>query len=95
MSHTPGPWKCHDYETVDGMRYTIDAGDYQVCEGWLDMGPLQDQAVANARLIASAPEMYEALAGILAVAGFPVSGKENFWAAIDRAKQALAKAEGK
>ena len=67
MTHTPGPWP---YEfTGDRKRIVIGKGlvegphGYEVAEVYSDDCP-QEVALANARLIASAPDLFEALAWI-------------------------------
>ncbi len=69
---TPGPWKAHnDIVTADIPRgeYRTTAVAYTGDE-WRHLGGLcyGDEEDANARLIAAAPEMYEALRSM--VAGF-------------------------
>lgn len=92
--HTPGPWKV--YRATNGL--VIGVGD---AEGggvmdprgglWLD-GPERE---ANARLIAAAPAMYEALKDLLAVGVINPTGSAHVTAAIERAEAALALAEGR
>lgn len=69
VSHTPGPWKitcCMDYwvehsqpitEADDGFRGVAHLGDVS----WPNSVERQQEWEANARLIAEAPAMYEAL----------------------------------
>ena len=65
MSHTPGPWEVNRYSNYEG--YSISA-EKRGClaERWypaeLDEQENAEMA-ANARLIAAAPEMLEALKG--------------------------------
>ena len=55
--HTPGPWSLSE----DGFVY----GDKMpLCDPHCDGGPDPDEREANARLIAAAPAMYEALRGL-------------------------------
>ncbi len=90
MSPTPGPWQQHD-------------ADYCPLEIWGNLdGPLEDGAIrgteictvadgpeaeANARLIASAPDLLAALEGVLRVADRKT---DEF----DAARAAIAKAKG-
>lgn len=54
--HTPGPWKAEDLNNMGGAIVT--AGSREVARTWgYDMADM----AANARLIAAAPEMLDAL----------------------------------
>lgn len=86
--HTPGPW--HG-ETITG-RHKV----------WADSGLNEDQAViatvdtsANARLIAAAPELLEALNGFepVDVVNF-AAWMERYQVAMNKARAAIAKATG-
>ncbi len=59
MAHTPGPWLSHPRS--DGItavyKWTAETANDLVAS----MSPTQPEAEANARLIAAAPEMLEAL----------------------------------
>jgi hypothetical protein len=69
-----------------------------VCRAHLDGNKCsRDEALANARLIAAAPELFEALADLMENPQFVVSvgGNPNMVATLlDRARAALAKARG-
>jgi hypothetical protein len=85
--HTPGPWL--DYE---GEVY---AGKYLVADVW-EHPSGDDVARANARLIAAAPDMLDALRAIR----FEIECLSNHWVgpfkmAVDRVDAAIAKAEGR
>mgnify|MGYP001563947978 FL=1 len=98
---TPGPW-----QTIDGAEIAPCAGPsahVELCRivgirkgesSWY----MPDEARANARLIAAAPEMAEALAAILKHAGWPepekvaVHGDTPLCVAIGQARAALRKA---
>ena len=68
-AHTPGPWKFIDATQVAAMQYApkcvIRAGTKQLAAfSWNDKSPhfpTKYEAQANARLIAAAPDMLEAL----------------------------------
>ena len=64
MSHTPGPWHQAGLETKDShwMRDVRDAEDRSVA--WCGRFPIEE-AHANARLIAAAPRLLNALYAIL------------------------------
>lgn len=58
MKHTPGPWRIEDVESMQPYtEYDVYAGDHRV----MHVHDIDDGAEANARLIASAPELLEAL----------------------------------
>ena len=88
-THTPGPWK-----SVKGARPTrpdIVADCGLICS--LEYGP--DEGEANARLIAAAPDLLEALNRL--VCGFTenIDGEELYGDWIQIAEEAIAKAEGR
>ena len=58
--HTPPPW--HVDSTDDGQ--IREAGSHTVARAW-HLGPIKNQAAANARLIAAAPDMLAALDSIM------------------------------
>lgn len=63
--HTPGPWEAN-YTTVDGaiVRWHISSqkhgSAYPVCEHMIESAPESSEQIANARLIASAPDLLAA-----------------------------------
>ena len=95
MSHTPGPWATHKTEgnggnipdrleivgPEEGRKRSLIASIY---------GFKLPEGQANARLIAAAPELYEALESLI---DFLFHEKKNRQAIL-RAKAALAKARG-
>ncbi len=91
--HTPGPWqqKCADYDplTIIALVDSDGMGNLQysrICE--VDDC---DSAIENARLIAAAPELLEALRFM--------NGKCDLYGPADRAREmarkAIARAEGR
>jgi hypothetical protein len=91
-AHTPGPW-------IVDLEYRVDAegnmdGADQVCAetghtvAFISTGMHEDEHHANAHLIAAAPEMYAALKAMLEQKGF-------YGGVFDRARAAIAKAEGR
>lgn len=64
VAHTPGPWKaeCFLVSQVGGRRL-------EVCHtGLVGRNKPGEQAIADARLIAAAPEMFAAIQGALRIA---------------------------
>lgn len=89
--HTPGPWSVarHGYGTFYEAHAFI---EHSVCGIWWPDGNVEQEA--NARLIAAAPELLEALKRL--TEGMEASGgwdgdDEDF----DTAMKAIAKAEGR
>lgn len=104
QSHTPGPWKWSEsYKTEDGREtFTLVCENYEYgilsCDG-LGNSPqsLGPQGMADAKLIVAAPELLEALQGMLEVYGgqynddcLPKSSSELDL--IQQARAAIAKA---
>ena len=102
--HTPGPWKAQGETISCATGYvafatcnlrTLDETRNEG-ESWLDMRvrtsgdreELKMQVIANARLIAAAPELYAALECALACH----VGTDEVW--IEEARSALEKARG-
>ena len=97
--HTPGPWSYDGHginscaESHKGERIFKTCLDYS--HGSAD----RERAVADSNLVAAAPELLEALNGLLMV--LTVSGKHSYrpdsdtGKAIANAQAAFAKAEGK
>lgn len=97
MKHTPGPW-------------VIDANPFEVwiskgpghglvchCAPYCPPSPNSEQGqefVANARLIAAAPELLEALKGILEI-GKRDTTNPKYDGYYETARAAIAKAEGR
>lgn len=72
----------------DGLRHTV-----CVATAHITVFRGTDEAAANAALIAAAPDLYAALAGLMAAVGQPDDGGSDMDAWND-AKAALAKARG-
>ena len=68
MAYTPRPWKDISNNTRRGPRtFRIVAPSKDDCQLWIDgESRTADQAHANARLIAAAPEMIKALEELVA-----------------------------
>lgn len=89
--HTPGPWTARSRSVGVGPLDDYD-NDFL---GWEIVGPPESQRGqfergADARLIAAAPEMYEALVSL-----FGAEFLEDTGPAWNQARAALAKAEGR
>jgi hypothetical protein len=89
--HTPGPWTLEDGEAL----VIRGSDDGQICiANWLrGRGGLggrrkNDEVQANARLIAAAPDLLDALKGVVRIA-------DRQTVEFDAARAAIAKAEGR
>ena len=105
MKHTAGPWTVSGHH-VDNGRIQIGSQKDYICELYwepndeISKAANWTEAEANAKLIASAPDMLETLKLLAKIAanttknliGF--DGAEMLDKAIDHAKAAIAKAEG-
>jgi hypothetical protein len=84
--HTPGPWRymqgTHSVYTVDGKAIALAYGPRGIACGWRD---------ANARLIAAAPDLLEALKRLCSHGTRDHAQIAADW---DFARAAIAKAEG-
>ena len=102
--HTPGPWNFSNENNSlgHGGGIAIDAIDpadhqlFEVCEVWGidDYSKIDSRAEANARLIAAAPELLEALQGFVGAWPAIKDGTFNGDAVCDFARAAIAKATG-
>ena len=93
MPHTPGPW-----DVAQGNGREVFAREFPVAyaydgtTGKPTGDDIPERAQANARLIAAAPELLEALEAITATSTLQTT--EAFTAAIKRAEAAIRKAKG-
>lgn len=92
--HTAGPWAVSmpgGQTTFNGRRVTVTARGSMVAD--LDWNtPLEN--MANARLIAAAPELLEAVNNLLDYVVIPEQRDSGYQAAVEQAEAALAKARG-
>lgn len=92
--HTPGPWTATGH---DGKQCVIIECDWGSVAKVLPIGA-QDQETANARLIAAAPDLLEALedAAFLMRMAAKIAGpmQDSFKRSAEDAAKAIAKAEG-
>lgn len=93
MSYTPGPWKTSNCSAGGLLVIRGEHGKHP--QSHLQVAPSED-----ARLIAAAPELLEALSAMLLWAG-PIAGDNNDeeaaqfeMAAIEMAEKAIRKAKG-
>jgi hypothetical protein len=84
--HTPGPWFLDDdgriFDTPDRGQLVAEVATADPAE------PPAEEDVANARLIAAAPDLLAALEKVVAIS----DRKHDAW---DEARAAIAKAEGR
>lgn len=88
VAHTPGPWSCERIWDTPASRIhaRVDGGvPIALAEAFTMRAPGEKEA--NARLIAAAPDLLEALRGVLRVAD---RATDEF----DAARAAIAKAVG-
>ncbi len=92
--HTPGPWAVADLphsivvRTESPKKSKFGASRYAAIGGFDRSDPEQlAEAMANARLIAAAPDLLEALE-------FVIRGVPDTWEGAQKARAAIAKATG-
>lgn len=93
-THTPGPWKLlhHTAPQHDGDRAVYGHGNKLICD--MNGGPNDDsETLANARLIAAAPELLKIARDYLDVIKACVGGEEN--KTVNEVKNIIFKAEGR
>jgi hypothetical protein len=93
VKHTPGPWEARTFLVVGGKRFSD-----RICHvgSSTSLGPSRsDESVANARLIAAAPDLLEAIKALSASIFAPDDGRSpELSAALRMTVSAIAKAEG-
>ena len=98
--HTPAPWKADIENSAEGLNITDDEGRRIAHTATIrnpDYTPLiSEEAKANARLIAAAPELLEALKELTDLLQSPSGAgtMSEIRDSANRARAALAKAEG-
>jgi hypothetical protein len=90
--HTPGPWEANQwYDEETGVSgWSFSAGGYLLPLSALETDD-PEEAEANARLIAAAPELLKALIALHAVARVPM---DEDYAAVTNAAEVIARATG-
>lgn len=87
MSHTPGPWK-YSLNVGPTKALIVEADGSTIVE--IRLHTYDRRFESNARLIAAAPELLDALKALCDAVD---NGKEkNIWPAMDKARAAIAKA---
>lgn len=97
--HTPGPWSVCEHSWCE-TSIRAPSTDHALCR--LDINHATEesqeadeaQMAANARLIAAAPELLEALKACAAVCAGETMNKRGLVSALEQARAALAKCEG-
>ncbi|MFY4013984.1 hypothetical protein ACOTJS_19410 [Achromobacter xylosoxidans] len=101
-THTPGPWTLETVRTASGFCHKVgpfpgrreDHPPRHAClyaDYPSESNPADQELLANARLIAAAPELLQALEGLLAVS---VDTTPEELLAMMAARDAIAKAKG-
>jgi hypothetical protein len=98
-THTPGPWSAHGQAIYAGDTYLAQCWDetsrelhtYKDAVGDIPVPSNGAEAQANARLIASAPDMLKALRGMVREINL---GARMHTAPVEAARAAIAKATG-
>lgn len=88
--HTPGPWQATGAEPADGVDCWWLIGADRRDIGTINGGQGDATPQANARLIAAAPDLFDALEGMLEMHGSDIEEA----AARQKARAAIAKARG-
>ena len=86
--HTPGPWRALESKS---SQHQVWKGDDHIASAWGTDVP-GDEQLANARLIAAAPELLDALKRIVSVASVELTGRRDD--VLEQARAAIAKATG-
>lgn len=98
VGHTRGPWQVEG-DISDNPRRAIQARAFD--DSWKNVvdrvrGGSRAETLANAHLIAAAPELYANLRGILAIPGVRAAIQKSVYGSIEyAADDAIAKAEGR
>ena len=88
VAHTPGPWKRHGLN----VRSPYGCWICTLLDVWSDARTPKNQKMANARLIAAAPDLLAALEAALTAVEY-YHEHEGCDAMLDQARAAIAKAQ--
>lgn len=95
MNYTPGPWEVIEVKGSYKIPFVVAAGEKRVATCTGDQlnpeGTSIGEARANARLIAAAPELVEALEGFLNPANFRLTHGDSVF---ENARALLARIKG-
>ena len=91
--HTPGPWTSGHHGNVALWVGPSHFDRPVALVPWDSHAEARDEARDNARLIAAAPDLFGALLALLAIAGTPITERQQ--RVFDRARDAISKAEGR
>lgn len=93
---TPGPWEITEPNgTGNGMRIDGPKDWPRIPEAWLGFAVTSEEQIANAHVIAAAPDLYQALASCqswITDGGYEID--PDVAQICDQARAALAKARG-
>lgn len=92
MEHTPGPWICDEagivrHQNASGYWEAVVHATAWIEDAW-DRDPL---ALANGRMFAAAPDLYEALSAMLELGCSPTAVTDH--PVVKEARAALSKAK--
>ena len=99
MNHTPGPWEVHrtGYTGRSSAKYVINGQPSKPGNAYRAVAHIKHSTVspmeANARLIAAAPELLEALQEMYHAFNWGDMNQVETWA-IEQCRAAIAKATG-
>jgi len=94
ITHTPGPWTLHEYHGHVTLKGQCGHDAIINTMGHSCSNPdLYDEEQANARLVAAAPELLEALKRVMDALAYE-GVDEDFEAQYAEGEAAIAKAEG-
>ncbi len=101
--HTPGPWRHYTRPQPNGCPIVGTENGLMVAmmAHTVNQPEQADEAIANARVVSTAPELLDALKGMVAMyCDLVESGDAGYWDPEDTpevkaARAAIAKAEGK
>lgn len=100
-THTPGPWKVyHPISTAESLGIDAASGESVVVWGERHEGIIGERREANARLIAAAPELLEALRFCIPALEWSVANspsavrRSSARSDLEIARAAIAKATG-
>jgi hypothetical protein len=105
IKHTPGPWAVSPVFISQPAEPALHFGEYQIELSLMNPEPARrginltlprEIAEANARLIAAAPELLEALEHMVSVSNWAttIQSEEQYDAMIANAEAAIRKAKG-